>query len=291
MIDLHVHSVFSDGTETPEELARAAVASGIKALALTDHDTAAGCAQFLAACRRERVFGVAGVELSAQVPMGTLHILGLGIDPESSAVGEALERVRESRDERNRRIVEKLNELGFNLTWDEVMECAATGVAGRPHIARAMIARGWAESVSEVFERYIGEGAPAYVDRFRLSPNEAVETVIAAGGAPVVAHPFSWMDDAKDLEDGLRGLRENGLVGIEVYHPSQDAEDELELLRIAKRLGLLASGGTDYHGKAVRPEIELGRGSGSTLVPDDILAPLVEKMSPRGFVKTEEGII
>lgn len=289
MIDLHVHSSFSDGTDTPEELARAAAASGVTALALTDHDNVAGVPDFLAACRREGIVGIAGVEISAHVQQGTLHVLGLGVDPASAALDDALARVRDGREERNHRIVGKLHELGFGLTWGEVQELAGHDVVGRPHIARAMIAHGWAGGVEEVFDRYLGEGAPAYVDRFKLSPEESVKLVVEAGGVPVVAHPLSWLADLGELETALAKLKAAGLAGVEVYHSSHNLGDEVELMRLSSRLGLLPSGGTDYHGEDVKPGIRIGTGPGRMEVPDAILAPLLKRMCPQGYVDLAEG--
>ncbi len=284
MIDLHVHSSYSDGTDAPADLARAAGKAHVRALALTDHDNAYGVPEFLEACAEEGVTGIGGVEISASVDDGTLHILGLGIDPRNEELADALQDVLDKRDERNRRILAKLQELGLNLTWEEVAELAGEDVVGRPHFARAMIARGWCATIPEAFERYLEKGAPAYVDRFRLQPEECIRLIRGAGGVPVIAHPTSWTDDFAELRERLSGLKSAGLGGIEAYYTTHSPETTLELLRLARQLDLHVSGGSDYHGEDVKPGVHLGTGDGSLLVPDKLLAPLLAEMSPAGYV-------
>lgn len=288
MIDLHIHSRYSDGCDTPEEIAQAAAKKSVTAVALTDHDTTAGVRDFLLACGKEGITGISGIEIGVQVSMGTLHLLGLGVDPDAEALGQILERLRRSREDRNRRILEKLSELGFSLTWDEVQAIAGNDVVGRPHIALAMIARGWAESVSEVFERFLENGAPAYVGRLKPSPVEAIRLITEAGGVAVVAHPFSWIEDIPELEKALRELKAEGLKGVEVYHSSHSTSDTMELLRISKRVGLIPTGGTDYHGEAVKPSIRLGVGGGEMDISEEILKPLLACMNRSGFVLGKE---
>lgn len=284
MIDLHTHSSYSDGTDAPADLVRAAKKAHVHALALTDHDNAFGVPEFLEACAAEGLPGIGGIEISAEVDDGTLHLLGLGIDPRNEGLADALQRVLDGRDERNRRILAKLQELGLNLTWEEVEELAGEDVVGRPHFARAMIARGWCATVPEAFERYLEKGAPAYVDRYRLQPEECIRLIRDAGGVPVVAHPTTWTEDIAELRKRLAGLASAGLGGLEAYHPSHSPETTLELLRMAKQLGLHVSGGSDYHGGDVKPGIHLGTGDGSLLVPDKLLAPLLSEMNPAGYV-------
>ncbi|MBR0056527.1 MAG: PHP domain-containing protein, partial [Kiritimatiellae bacterium] len=220
MIDLHIHSSNSDGVLPAAELARRAAAAGLSAAALTDHDTIDGTSAFLEACAEGgAVTGIAGVEFSAASEHGTLHILGLGVDASNQALREALERIRDGRDARNRRILARLNELGYGLTWEEVESFAGGDVMGRPHFARAMIARGWAASLAEVFERFLGRGAPAYVSRFRPAPEEAVALIKGAGGVASVAHPVSWTMDFDDMRASLLRFKEAGLDALECYHP------------------------------------------------------------------------
>lgn len=288
MLDLHSHSSYSDGSDTPAQLVVAACAAHLRALALTDHDSGAGTAEFLDECRKSNLTGIAGIELSADpCGPGQLHLLGLGIDPASDVLEKGLEPVLEGRHERNERILEKLRDLGFNLTWEEVTELAGEDIVGRPHFAQAMVARGWAETVPEVFENYLGKGAPAYVDRFRLSPAEAIGLIKAAGGVAVLAHPLSWYADFAELREELKPLVDCGLRGIEAYHPSAGPEENLEYLRIAKYFGLLVTGGSDYHGAEVKQGIKLGTGNGSLFVPDKLLQPLLAEVCEAGYVLQE----
>lgn len=284
MFDLHVHSCCSDGVKTPAELAAMAAGSGLLAVALTDHDTVDGTAGFLEACESHPgLTGIAGVELSADSERGSLHILGLGIDASNEALLEALSRIRESRDGRNRRILAKLNELGFPLTWEEVESLAGGDVMGRPHFARAMIARGWAENVSEVFERFLGKGAPAYVGRFRPSPEEAIALIKGAGGVASIAHPVSWTMEQDVWRESFGQFKALGLDAIECFHPRVGKKAREALVALAGELGLLVSGGSDYHG------IEESNGPtelGAEDAPDSLLHPLLSRMSPYGVCRS-----
>lgn len=276
MIDLHLHSTNSDGSETPEKLVLLGKRTGLTAMALTDHDNMDGVPDFLDACRTHGMTGIAGVEMSVAIEEGhgSLHILGYGVNPDHPSVVENLGRVLDGRAWRNERILEKLNGLGLELEWAEVQACAGEDVVGRPHFAQALIDRGYLSSVSEAFDRYLAKGRPAYVDRYRLYPEEGIRMIREAGGLAVIAHPFSWEEDASVLETGLLKLKAAGLTGIEAIYPGYKPEQTIALLRMAKKLNLLTTGGTDYHGLA-KPEIALGKGFGSLCVPDEYLPPLL----------------
>ncbi len=289
MIDLHVHSRFSDGTDSPDELVGRARRLGLRALALTDHDNTRGVKAFLAACRTRRLSGIAGIEVSIDAAPGTLHLIGLGMDPDDTELNEALDRVLDGRDWRNRRILEKLQALGLALTWEEVAGLAGTAVVGRPHFAQAMIARGWVQTTQEAFDRYLAKGAPAYVDRYRLTPAEAIRLIRGAGGVAVLAHPFTWRGDPAQLEAGLGDLMAAGLNGIEAYYASHTVEETISLLRLAEQRNLLVAGGSDYHGLAVKPDTELGSGTGRLHMPDSLLEPLFAAIGPSGHYHREAG--
>lgn len=279
MVDFHTHSTFSDGVKTPTELAGQAAAAGIAAIALTDHDTTDGTAEFLKACSEHRgLTGVAGVEFSAESDRGSLHMLGLGVDASNPALCEMLTRIRDSRDERNRRILSALNSLGYSLTWEEVEETAGGDVMGRPHFAQAMIRRGWAESISEVFERFLSRGAPAYVSRFHPSPEEVIALVKGAGGVVSVAHPVSWSMDEEFLREKFKTFAALGLDAIECYHPRVGNKARAMLLRLAGELGLLVSAGSDYHG--IESDDRLGA---PDKPPEGLAEPLLARMSPYGI--------
>lgn len=276
MIDLHMHSIHSDGSETPSRLVELGRESGLRAMALTDHDNMDGTVEFLAACSVADITGIAGIELSALVEpsAGTLHLLGYGLNPRTAGLQERLTLVRHSRQERNQRILQRFNELGIPLTWREVLACAGKDTVGRVHFARALLVRGVVGSVSEAFARYLSKGGPAYSDRYRLSAEQCISMIRAAGGIAAIAHPYTWLTHDDLLESGLRRLKEAGLVGIEVYHSEHNLEQSVALLRLAQKLALLPTGGSDYHGVA-KPNVALGRGHGNLHVPADILPPLL----------------
>ena len=277
MIDLHLHSTNSDGSDTPEELVMQGRRIGLKALALTDHDNMGGVPEFLKACRACGMTGLAGVEISAAVDEGhgTLHILGYGLDPLHPLVQESLERVLDSRAWRNEQILAKLNELGLELEWGEVQACAGEDVVGRAHFAQALIDRGHLSSVAEAFDRYLAKGRRAYVDRYRLEAAEGIRMIREAGGVAVIAHPFTWEADEVRLQAGVGALKEQGLAGLEAVYSEYTPEQTIALLRLAKRLKLLTTGGSDYHG-SFKPEIAMGKGFGRLCVPDSYLPPLLK---------------
>ena len=274
MIDLHTHSTFSDGSLTPTELIEAAAAAKLTALALTDHDTTAGLPRFLAAAAQHGgIRGITGVELSAEHHPGAMHILGYFFDLHHAGLQEQLGNLRAGRNERNRKILEKLCALGLELTWDEVHALAGGDVVGRPHFARAMIARGHVTDKDEAFQKFLARGRPAYAECFRLSPADSFQMIRAAGGVPVLAHPCSLKLGQKQLRALLMELKEQGLAGVEVYHSEHNPSQTKLYHRLATDLGLAATGGSDFHG-ALMPDIKLGRGFGRLRVPDELLPPL-----------------
>jgi 3',5'-nucleoside bisphosphate phosphatase len=276
VIDLHIHSTFSDGTLTPEELISEACGIGLTAIALTDHDTMAGIPPFLSAAAGKSVRAVAGVEISADFSPGTMHMLGYFVPSDDTTLNRHLEWVREGREMRNREMLDKLNQLGLTLTWDEVEAFAEEDVVGRPHFAKAMIARGYAADWDEVFDKYLGKGKPAYVERKRLSASDSVRVIRAAGGVPVLGHPFTLELALRDLKKLAGDLRDEGLQGIEVYFPQHAPETQKLYAALAKDLNLVATGGTDFHG-AMTPDLKMGTGFGGLKVPDDIVEQLAAR--------------
>jgi len=273
MIDLHAHSTCSDGSLTPEALAARGAEAGLNALALTDHDTTAGVAAFLAACEGLPMDGVGGVEISAAVPRGTLHMLGYFVDPGPCELQDALAHIRGGREERNRTILANLNKLGFELTWEDVKAFSGDEVMGRPHFAQALMAGTYVRSKTEAFDRYLGKGKPAYADRFRLPPAESVALIAGAGGAAVLAHPFTLDLGPEALDRLVAELRAAGLAGIEAYYPEHSPRQREQYLALAEKHGLVATGGSDFHGE-LNPDIRLGVGFGSLHVPDEVLDAL-----------------
>lgn len=252
-IDLHAHTNASDGQFTPSELVRHARDFNI--LAITDHDTTAGVDEaWIAAAAQGTPQIIPGIELSAQDPSGDVHMLGYFINIHNADFQASLESFRDARYSRGQRIVEKLAALGVPVDWERVTAIAEGGAVGRPHIARALVEAGHVATVKEAFERFIANDAPAYVSRPRLTPEEAINLIHSAGGAAVLAHPGVLVD----YDAMVTRLVPAGLDGVEVVHPSNTEEVRANLRGLAKRYDLIMTGGSDFHGPAIKPTITLG---------------------------------
>lgn len=258
MIDLHNHSTASDGSLTPEQLARAGLAAGLQIMALTDHDNARGVEAFVEEARKIGLQGVPGIELSAEASPGQLHLVGLGFDFTDATLRAKLAPLLDGRSERNARMLEAFHENGIPLTMEEVAAYSGADVISRVHFAQALIARGLAKDVSEAFERYLNKGALCYRERTRYSPEACIQMIRSAGGVVMMAHPFTLTTEPAALESAIRAYQQMGLSGMECYYSSYGTEDQIALLRIAFRLGLVPSAGSDFHG-APKPAIALGR--------------------------------
>ncbi len=278
MIDLHLHSTYSDGTCSPSELVELAVAEGLSAVALTDHDTMDGVPEFSAAAQG-RIRTIAGVELSADDDRGSVHILAYFL--EASAVFEpTLRAQRMDREARNLEILRRLEEYGLPLTYEEVRACAAGGVVARPHIADALVRRGLVGTAEEAFDRWIGNGKPAYVARRALTPEACVRSVREAGGISVLAHPATLNGALPEQRRRVRELAEAGLDGLEVFYPTHTRVHVRRYRAWARELGLAPAGGTDFHGDR-RPGLRVGRGGGRFSVPSWCLDELEQKLRSR----------
>lgn len=257
MIDLHTHSTASDGSLTPAELARAGKAAGLDVMALTDHDSAKGVPEFLAEAKRIGLTAVSGIELSAEVAKGQMHLVGLNFNPDDPALNDKFGALLGGRDTRNHAMIAAFNENGIDLTYDEVFRFAGDDLVSRVHMAQALVARGIVSSIPEAFERYLAKGACCYRDRFRYSPADCISMVRQAGGVVMLAHPLSLGGTPAELESRIAELRDLGLTGMECFYSTYDLEITVMLLRIANRLGLVPSVGSDFHG-APKPTIFLG---------------------------------
>jgi predicted metal-dependent phosphoesterase TrpH len=242
--DLHLHTTASDGRLTPTQLMELVAGRGLKGVAVTDHDSTEGLAEaFEAAAAFPGLRVVPGIELSTDVPGNEIHVLAYYIQYTDTGVQERLARFREGRVDRARKMVEKLKELGVEIEWDRVQAIAGEGAVGRPHVALAMVEKGYIKEPREAFDAYIGRNGPAYVEREKLTPAQAVELIRDWGGAAVVAHPSG----IPDLDGTLEELKKAGLAGIEVYYAQYSVERIKELAATAANHGLLACGGSDYH--------------------------------------------
>jgi hypothetical protein len=276
MIDLHLHSTFSDGSFSPDQLVREAKKANLTAVSLTDHDSVSGVALFLKACERESIRGVSGVEISVDYPRGTMHILGYFIDCNSKELNRHIDKLKAGREARNADILKKINNLGMPLKMSEVASFAGEGNIGRLHFAQALVARGYVGSHQEAFDRYLAKGKSGYAERQRLTPSGGVEMILNAGGLAVLSHPFTLELSPPELEKQVGDLASAGLQGIEVYYPQHNPNLVKRYLALAQRFSLVATGGTDFHGKPM-PDIKIGRGFGSLNVPDSVLAKLDER--------------
>lgn len=282
-IDLHVHSTASDGTLTPSEIIAMAVQFGLKAIAITDHDTLAGSAAAMAGGIPSTLHFLTGIEISAAAPPGfqvngSVHILGYGIDPDDSALNSLLSRLKTARENRNPKIIARLNSLGMALNTEELAGIVGDAIAGRPHIAQLMMEKGLVASINEAFDRYLGKNKPGYVDKYRVPMADAINAIHAAGGIAVLAHPFlNDMTDPKLFEGFLQTLQSMGLGGIEAIYPDHPEAATAEYCRLARQYGLLITGGTDFHGD-VTPGIQMGVGGGNFHVPYRLYESLVENL-------------
>ena len=264
-IDLHTHSVASDGALTPTELIARAAERGVRIQALADHDTLLGVAEAVAEGERRGIRIIPATELNTESEWGDVHVLAYFVDPHDSALEERLRWLRENRGRRIELMVEKLNALGHAVSLDRVREIARGGSLGRPHLAQALYEAGHVPTYDSAFDTLISKDSPAYVSRIGLAPLEAVALARKHGGVPSLAHPAT----AIDLERLLPLLVETGLVGIECYYPSHTPEFTALCLRLSVRYGLVATGGSDFHGRG-----DHGSDLGGVFVPPECIASL-----------------
>ena len=280
MIDLHAHSLFSDGTDTPEALARMADAAGVSALALTDHDTVDGIPAFLAQQPFVKARLIVGTELSCRFLDQSLHVLGLLVDHTNPVFLARLADLRLRRDDRNRRLVAKLQALGFPIAMEDVQAQANSPLLSRVHFAKALAAKGIIKHPQQAFESLLNDGGRAWVPREELEPSEAALWIREAGGVPVVAHPGRFGGGSFVWDKAMKDLRDQGMEGLEAYYGDYAAAQQRSFTALAAKLGMAMSGGSDYHGRN-KPAIRLGRGRGSLHVPDALLEGLEARRRER----------
>jgi len=277
LIDLHTHTTASDGSLSPAELVNLARRLGLKAVAVTDHDTIAGLPEALAAGRALNYEAVPGIEISAEFRPGSMHILGYFIDPADLNLNQRLGELQQARRTRNIEMLGRLKTLGLKADMEDIEAAAGGGQIGRPHFARVMTAKGFVTEPNEAFELYLKRGRPAHVEKFRLGPAEALTLIRRAGGLPVLAHPATLRLNGLDaLEDLVAELKNQGLAGIEVYYSDHTRQMAEDFLALARKYDLLPTGGSDFHGEN-KPGVELGRGRGDLAVPYDFLAGLKQQ--------------
>jgi predicted metal-dependent phosphoesterase TrpH len=277
-VDLHCHSTASDGTFSPSEVVGLAAKMGLSALALTDHDTIAGVREASEAARAAGIDFLPGIEISCDVPKpATMHLLGYGVDPHSPVLRDLTTRLIEGRNDRNPKIIRRLNELGLSITMEELQAEAGGGVIGRPHIAAILLRKGYVSSMKNAFDKYLAPGGAAFFDKERISPRQAIEMVKQSDGLAVLAHPsqLRTTNDAQ-LEQTVKDLADVGLAGLEVIHSDNDAAMVEKYSRLADRYGLLKTGGSDFHG-ANKSAIGLGTANGRR-IPRELFDALIARL-------------
>lgn len=251
--DLHTHTIFSDGMDTPQELINKARGSGLSALAICDHDTVDGIFVANSFCQNTGIEIIPSLELSAEYNNSEVHILGFFIDCLNPHLLSELKQIRSDRRLRMQEMVDKLNNLGVKISIEKVFNIAGDATVGRAHLARVLYSERYVSTIQEAFYKYIGENCPAYVSRFKLKPKEAIELVLASGGVPALAHPYSLNNDG--LIEEFAGY---GLAALEVYYPEHSPSMIMRYESIADKFKLIKTGGSDYHGM-FKPQTTLGK--------------------------------
>ena len=281
MVDLHTHSNISDGILNPIDLISYAVEENLSAIALTDHDSTDG---INAAAKQAEIKGIdfiPGVELTVSWPTGEFHLLGLGIKRVSARLAEITEILQKNRIERNRQIILKMQENGFDVSYEELEASVETKCIGRPHFAEYLVKKKLVKNRQDAFNKYIAKGRPYYVEKTGCNLDEAITAIVESGAVPVLAHPLSLYVSWGKMQNVLEELKERGIVGIEAFHPGARLNDCLRLEELGKKLGFCITAGSDYHGEAVRSDRHLGYTAGNRKIEDrfyyEELKPLIDK--------------
>lgn len=280
MIDLQMHSNFSDGSDTPTALVKKARELGLTTIALTDHDTIDGIPEFIEAGKSYQVNTVPGVEISVDTKLpnnGHMHILGLFIDFNSKELKDTLHFLLNERNKRANKIIQKLEQLNVPITLEELHAEAGEGAIGRPHIAKIMVRKGYVKDISAAFEIYLKKGAPAYMDKVKLEEEDALKMIKNANGLAILAHPHLMnYDTFEEAQDRIRSLVDLGLDGLEIFYSGMPQQYTNMLSKLADWLDLAISGGSDFHGDN-KDKIKMGSGLGDLAIPDELYYNLKER--------------
>ena len=278
-IDLHIHSIYSDGTMSPKELIDLAKRKGLKAIAITDHDTVDGVTEAISLCSDGKLECIPGIEMGAEFSGITIHILGYLFNPENSELRKLLARVQDARNERNEQILLLLRKTGIYISHRELSAISQVGQTGRPHIAKMLLKKGVVKTIDEAFVRYLRQGAAAYVPRFVYTAEEVFNLIRLDGGVGVLAHPLHLRRTGMDWDIAIRELTHLGLDGIEVYYPTHSKKTRVALRRYVKEFNLVMTGGSDYHGD-IRPGTTLAGGK-NVAVPYELLEGMKDRATAR----------
>lgn len=282
LVDLHTHTTASDGTDSPAQLMAKAAQAGLEAVAVTDHDTLSGLDEAADAGRAHGIELIRGCEISTATELGELHILGLWLPQHPEPLQEKLAFLRLKRAERNEGIVRKLQNLGLDITMEEVLATATGESVGRPHIAEVLLRKGYAKNSREVFKEYLGCHGKAYLPKEVLDPEESVRLLADLGATVSLAHPMLWKGPTGWLDTQVARLKDCGLNAIEAWHSEHSEADVRACLALAKRFDLGISGGSDYHGEN-KPSICLGKGYGKLRIGMDVLESLRQRRMAAGL--------
>lgn len=268
MIDLHSHSSASDGILSPADSARYAIEKGLKAWALTDHDTVSGLYDAAKICLQNDIIFVPGIEINVQWPTGEFHLLGLGLQIFSDDLKDVVEKAEEARKNRNLELVEKMNKDGIDVTLEEIESKFTESQIGRPHFAAFMVEKGIVKRRQDAFDRYLNRGRPWYVPHEGIDLDVAVEAIKSAGGVPVLAHPLSLYVSWGKMEEVIAKIRGHGVEGLEAWHPQARLNEGFKLETLARKLDMIVTAGSDFHGLGVRADRHLGKTSGDKKIED-----------------------
>ena len=273
LIDLHIHSTYSDGVLMPAELVDLAKSQGLSAISITDHDTADGAGEAIQRGLEKGIEVISGIEISSWHGDTSMHILGYLFRSEDEQFNSRLQLLQQGRETRNIRIIENLNKLGITVELEELLQYSEYGQTGRPHIARLLVDKGIAKTVDLAFKYYLGRGAAAYAERFRFSARDAIAMIREAGGVAVLAHPSSLDPSLRSTPSLLKDLHKVGLNGVEVYYPSHSSKAVKALLKMAGDIGLLITGGSDFHGPE-RSGYKINKWVHKTNIPYDLVTAI-----------------
>ena len=268
MIDLHVHTTASDGQYTPAQIIQKAAEKNIKVIAITDHDTTAGLTEAREAGKQLGVTVVGGIEINITFPTGEFHLLGLGLKEPSKSLNIIVENVIKNRFDRNKQIIEKMNEDGVPLTLEELEADFPGTVIGRPHFAAELVKHGVVKTRQQAFDQYLARGRKWYVPRICTNLDEAIVAIRESGGVPIVAHPMSLYLSWGRLPDFLTDCYEKGVVGIEAFHPGARVTECLRLEELGRKIGFIITAGSDFHGEKIRSDRRLGHTCGNKKIDD-----------------------
>ncbi|MEK6198208.1 MAG: PHP domain-containing protein [Desulfobacterales bacterium] len=273
LIDLHIHSTYSDGVLKPTELVDLAKSQGLSAISITDHDTADGAGEAIQRGLEKGIEVISGIEISSWHGDTSMHILGYLFRSDDEQFNSRLQLLQQGRETRNIRIIENLNKLGITVELEELLQYSEYGQTGRPHIARLLVDKGIAKTVDLAFKYYLGRGAAAYAERFRFSARDAIAMIREAGGVAVLAHPSSLDPSLRSTPSLLKDLHKVGLNGVEVYYPSHSSKAVKALLKMAEDIGLLITGGSDFHGPE-RSGYKINKWVHKTNIPYDLVTAI-----------------